>query len=278
MIAVGQVRRAILGLIVAGALTALSGAAPAAAATGWWQVTSNAVPTHLAPEGKGEIIVGALNVGDAEVNAGATAVTIADKLPPGLEALAIEGYSGAEKGGLRDDGPVTCVPPAGPCTFEGVLRPYERLQITLQVEVKPGASAVEENEATVSGGGAPGASVSRPVMVSGAPAPFGVEEYGLSLEDEGGSPATQAGSHPFQLTSAIALNRSADPVKPPALVKDLRFNLPPGLVGNPTPLPQCTDLKFTALVAVPPITSSAICARPKRRWGWRRCLSSKAKK
>jgi hypothetical protein len=34
-------------------------------------------------------------------------------------------------------------------------------------------------------------------------------------------------------------------VYPTSLVRDLHFNLPPGLIGNPTPLPQCTNKEFT---------------------------------
>ena len=34
-------------------------------------------------------------------------------------------------------------------------------------------------------------------------------------------------------------------MQPPALTKDLRFNLPTGLIGNPTPLPQCSTYVFT---------------------------------
>ncbi len=28
-------------------------------------------------------------------------------------------------------------------------------------------------------------------------------------------------------------------------MKDLHFELPPGLIGNPTPLPQCSEQRFT---------------------------------
>ena len=42
-------------------------------------------------QGDGQIVLTAANLGDAEVNAGANSVSIADALPPGLEALGIEG-------------------------------------------------------------------------------------------------------------------------------------------------------------------------------------------
>ena len=88
--------------------------------------------------------------------------------------------------------------------------------------------------------------------------PFGPERYELKAENEDGSPDTQAGSHPFQLTSTLDFNQKLEP-RPqfpqvggrqpaaPALVKDLRFELPPGLIGNPTPFAQCTDLEFGTL-------------------------------
>ncbi|MGC1784855.1 MAG: hypothetical protein WA708_20235, partial [Acidobacteriaceae bacterium] len=93
-----------------------------------------------------------------------------------------------------------------------------------------------------------GLSLKRPVIVGGGSTPFGVEDYGLALENEGGSPDTQAGSHPFQFTTTLGLNQATLSSKPPALAKDLRFNLPPGLIGNPTVLPQCTETEFSSLV------------------------------
>ncbi len=63
----------------------------------------------------------------------------------------------------------------------------------------------------------------------------------------------QAGSHPFQWTTTVVLNADAEEkghegyigeVAQPALPKDLRFNLPPGLVGDPSPFPQCTEVQF----------------------------------
>ena len=69
----------------------------------------------------------------------------------------------------------------------------------------------------------------RPIVVSGEATRFGVEQYELRPENADGSPDTQAGSHPFQLTSVIALNEAVEAKKPPAAVKDLHFKLPRGL-------------------------------------------------
>jgi hypothetical protein len=99
------------------------------------------------------------------------------------------------------------------------------------------------------------ASLARPVTVSGASVPSGVENYELVNEEIGGQAATQAGSHPFQSTTTIALNQTADgrplenathkpSVNPIALAKDLLFQWPAGMIGNPTPVPQCTDTEF----------------------------------
>ena len=55
---------------------------------------------------------------------------------------------------------------------------------------------------------------------------------------------TQAGSHPYALTTVLDLNRTAEAPFQPAQPKDLHFDLPPGLLGNPTPFPQCTDAQF----------------------------------
>ncbi len=111
----------------------------------------------------------------------------------------------------------------------------------------PGAESGEVNEASVSGGEAQGASIKQSLKISGAPTPFGVENYEVSAEEEGGAPDRKAGSHPYQLTTTLALNQSYNPDEPPALVKDLNFKLPPGLIGNPTPFPQCPVSKFNVL-------------------------------
>jgi hypothetical protein len=74
-----------------------------------------------------------------------------------------------------------------------------------------------------------------------------VENYEMTPEEEGGSTDAQAGSHPFQLTTTLSLNQT-DKESPVALPKDLSFNLPPGLIGNPTPFPQCTLGQFLTIV------------------------------
>ena len=64
----------------------------------------------------------------------------------------------------------------------------------------------------------------------------------VSATESGGSPDAQAGSPPYQLATKFAIKiehrgtytlTSGDP-------KDVRVELPPGLVGNPEALPRCT--------------------------------------
>ncbi len=100
-------------------------------------------------------------------------------------------------------------------------------------------------EAEPTGVPVPSASMRRLVHVGSGATSFGVEQYELTPENEGGSSDVQAGSHPFQLTTAFALNETANPETPPALAKDVRFQWPPGLVGETFSLPQCTESEFS---------------------------------
>jgi hypothetical protein len=199
------------------------------------------------PDGK--IFVTVANLGDASANGETVPISIADKLPAGLKAVAVEGIAGSL---VRVDGPVECSLEALTCTFAGALPAYDEIEMVISVLVTGPTSG--ENEASVSGGEAKDASIARPVMVGGEPSRFGVEDYEMRPEEDGGAPDTQAGSHPFQLTTTFTLNQNEDGDSV-ALAKDLHFKLPPGLVGNPTPFPQCTLAQFDSH---PPSTSPGL--------------------
>ncbi|HEY2142008.1 MAG TPA: hypothetical protein VGG98_08110 [Solirubrobacteraceae bacterium] len=208
----------------------------------------------------GQIVVTAANLGDAPANGETIPVRIVDKLPPVLTAVSIEAVAGREQAGEENRGPVECSlesPAKGVCTFGGTyengggkvvaktLPPYDQIEVRIGVVARAGASSSEVNEVSVSGGQAAGAFVRRTLRTGGEPS-FGVENYELLPEEESGSLDTQAGSHPFQLTGSFDLNQTAD-ANPVALPKDVLGKLPPGLIGNPTPLPQCTLEQFDTL-------------------------------
>jgi hypothetical protein len=65
-----------------------------------------------------------------------------------------------------------------------------------------------------------------------------------------GVPDTQAGSHPYALTTTFVLNESEEIREGKFLPagkgpRDVRVELPPGFVGNPTAVPRCPYNEFT---------------------------------
>ncbi len=150
------------------------------------------------------------------------------------------------------------------CLYGTPVRPYERFDVEIPVEASPGA-APGVSEASISGGGAAPVVSRRTLSPDQTVSPYGIESYEVTPEEEGGSIDTQAGSHPFQLTTTFTLNtqtaqvsketrkfteippasKIVPEVQPVALTKDLRFSLPPGLIGNPEPFPKCSLQVFT---------------------------------
>jgi hypothetical protein len=209
----------------------------------------------------GTVLVTAVNLGDADVNPETQPVTLADKLPAGLKAVKIEGDAGEFFGGSTkaSTNPLECSLESLSCTYTGattmkILPPYAPIEMRISVNLT-NAKSGELNEASVTGGGAADATTRQPIVVSGSPTPFGVRAYEIRPEEEGGGVDTQAGSHPFQLTTTLALNETLEGqgagfgeeeglAKPVAMAKDLHFKLPPGLIGNPAPFAQCTLSHF----------------------------------
>jgi hypothetical protein len=68
---------------------------------------------------------------------------------------------------------------------------------------------------------------------------FGFASFENSVTDHGGFLETQAGAHPYQMTTSFSFPTGSDGTLA-ADVKDLNVALPPGFVGDPTVAPKCT--------------------------------------
>jgi hypothetical protein len=85
------------------------------------------------------------------------------------------------------------------------------------------------------------------LAASAAHAAFGVETFTAQVTNENGTLNEQAGSHPFEGATTFRFNTTGAGVGvPDGNVKDIRVDLPPGLISNPQALPQCTDAQLTS--------------------------------
>jgi hypothetical protein len=243
-------RNTIAAVLAALGLVLFAGGGQASAALPWWHVNTISAPAST-PGGEGQLVLEVSNLGDAYANGIEHPVTIVDKLPAGVTPLHVYPEGG---GGSIISGFVPFLSSCAisgqtvTCTYGGPLLAYERLMIAINVNVATG-TGTGVSEVSVSGGDAPPVLVRRALALSDSPPPYGAENYELTPEEEGGAPDTQAGSHPFQLTTTLTFNTKAAAVaplvRPIEYTKDLRFSLPPGLIGNPTPLPKCSMVVFT---------------------------------
>jgi hypothetical protein len=239
---------------------ACSTASASAAASSWWKLSVTTTPTVLTPGSEARLVLQGVNLGDASVAGDKAPIVMGAKLPPWLEPTEIYGAAGPA---VEDDyegllGEMACRSPSEQplpevnCEFAESLPPFGTLEIVVIVKVAadaPPSGAIEEAIT----GGETAAATRTQTLHTGESTPFGVENYELVPENEGGTVDTQAGSHPFQLTSTIVFNQKVEagsqpPLLPtgPELLKDVRTRLPAGLVGNANAYPQCTTIKFDA--------------------------------
>jgi len=81
-----------------------------------------------------------------------------------------------------------------------------------------------------------------------AQAAFGLSDISVSFTENDGTPARQAGSHPYEMRTFFRVNSRIHPEKKVKVVdgalRNLDVVLPPGFVGNPTAVPRCETIDF----------------------------------
>jgi hypothetical protein len=213
-----------------------------------WQINAVANTTAL-PGGTIAYYVQPRNVGTSDADGSSIVTTIT--LPPGLTGLSGTGKSTAV-GSLPD-----CNVSASTIQCETTLpvpsfhndNGGSSLRYTIVAAADPGIPIPTTLTTTfdVAGGGAPaGATTIHPTRIDNPPG-FGVEAFDGRIDaDPSGTPFTQAGGHPYAITTAIDFNTIHNPLPligdlwPVEPVKDAVVDLPPGLVGSTVGVDQCT--------------------------------------
>jgi uncharacterized repeat protein (TIGR01451 family) len=258
-------------------------AASAAVATPAWSIQSLAAPTNFTTgdesgEARYEIFV--TNTGSEVTNQ--SPVTITDTLPAGLIVKQVELFT--SRGHNEDisapgcdtevEGGVSTVR----CEVTNALLPafspaklYPGYQLLLQIKVglPPSVSGMLTNQVEVEGGGASPKSTEASNQASDEEATAGFNEFKAELTGADGTSATAADSHPYQYTTAFAVNLKPGPpgagyfVPAEGELKEIEVALPPGLAANPTAIGRCTAQQFTEEhVVVPP--GETFPVRPNR--------------
>jgi hypothetical protein len=213
-----------------------------------WKFTGvSGEPTNVTGGGNGVLFVYATNVGGA----GSTEpTTITATLPEGLTPTGQ--VPAFEEKGRVQGAQCSLAAQTFTCVNEGTLPPGGTIFLQLAFKADLVASGTLLSQISVEGGGASPQASTIPVTVSPTIAPFGFlpGEGGFSapLTSADGTAATQAGSHPNQLTIEMAFP-SEQPS--PKLVTgaeephDAIVDLPPGEILNPTsPAARCTEAQL----------------------------------
>jgi hypothetical protein len=193
------------------------------------------------------VTVTAINVGGASTD-GST-ITLSDSLPLPLTAVGVSGYD-AYASTLAENGEgssaMTCSSlPAISCTYAGSVDPGDMLIMTIPVDIAESNMTSVPSQVTVDGGGAAEVSITTPIEIGDTSAPFGPAPGSVIAATS----TDQAGAHP-NVTTMFTLATS-EPDAPVTQAKDIRFDLPPGLVGNTVGMPRCTMGKILELEKKP---------------------------
>jgi uncharacterized repeat protein (TIGR01451 family) len=175
-------------------------------------------------------------------------VTVTDVLPAGITAVAV-------RQSLYEPWSFSCSPPGSGvvrCETEEPIEPGH-YPTYIEIVVSPPSAAMSgmlSNTVTVEGGGLPGASVVRESPIA-RPASFELNEFSFESGAAPGVEATQAGGHPWELTTSFGVPSEDAPPKggkgephlfsPARNIKTVSVELPVGFLGDPLATERCPE-------------------------------------
>jgi hypothetical protein len=201
------------------------------------------------------------DVGDSAVDASSVPITFTVELPTGFTVVSVSDplnvglppflrpFFAWDCSTMRPgDSTFSCTNSAWP------RDPLDFLTLAVRVHAADDAAGALVSRFTVSGGdpltgdpGNPTTTIVDPTTVTASAPSFGVDAFDGHVDaDAAGNPLTQAGAHPYSISTAIDFNTNTDPLPlrgdawPVEPTKDISVDLPPGLVGDPTGVAQCT--------------------------------------
>ncbi len=232
----------VLMLTVVGMMFVGSASAAAETARPAWMITGPQAPSVFVPgdqSGTASYLVTLTNIGGAATDG--SPITLTDTLPTGL-SLAPRGIEASP--GVQCSGATVIT-----CEANASVPPGGVLTMIIPVDIASSAPPEVTNIVSVQGGGAAFSSAAQPTAVSTTSAAFGVQRFDAAITNANGDADTQAGSHPYEMTTVIDFNTFLNPQQQMTAVgspRDLAVSLPPGLVANPQSVSQCTTTELRA--------------------------------
>jgi len=244
-----------LGLLLGLSLASVLGLASVSSAADApvWNLDIHHNETNFPPGGTGEYWFDVDNVGDV---ASSGPVSLSITLPSGLTGKASRDPISFVQGstwscpGISGASSFTCTT-AGP-----VARHTLNRALIVTVNVAPAASGDRFATTKLEGGGATKAVTAVELThISSTPATFGIVDGSFKadfFEEDGLAPVRKASSHPDLATFAFDFNTVSrpTPIKPNRkaeidTIRDLQVDLPPGFLGDPTVLGECTAAELS---------------------------------
>jgi hypothetical protein len=261
----GRIRVAVaLSVVATGLFAGPASAQPV------WRINSVA-NTTVAPGGTFNYLVEIANVGDSDANPSGHPITFTATMPSGVSATDFGDFAATFHGwncsattfGVSG-GTVTCT------NATDIFRTaqdsnglnYDIVRIGATTDAATPSGTVRAASFRVTGATAALATTVDPTTVTDAPPHFGVDAFdGQVTSDVAGDPATQAGGHPYEASTSIDFDTMTNPAPligdlwPVQPAKDIVVDLPPGFVGNPTTVAQCSlaDLSNSAGIEALPL-------------------------
>ncbi len=229
----------------------LIGPPPAAAAAPVWNLDIHHVETNFAPGGADEYWFDVNNVGDG---ASAGTVTLTINLPGGVTRRSV--LVNTDKLEINWKCPGSVGDPTIVCTTKTTIPRHTLIRgLMVAVDVAEGASGERFASAKLEGGGGAPVSAAERTEISPDPAGFGIVPGSFApdfFEANGITTTRAAGAHPALFSVPFDFNSIAFPTEkailqkiPDETIRNLHVDTPPGFIGNPTAVGECSQADFT---------------------------------